>query len=97
MGGRRSGQDWEARLSSELRSAVNLTPEQLSAFSPEIKEAMQKAKDARRQALIDSDLNIDAALAHIAGQLGPEQRLRMEQFRAKRRARFLNWVAKHLQ
>ncbi|MBV9997586.1 MAG: hypothetical protein JO015_00575 [Verrucomicrobia bacterium] len=79
-----------------MQAAVNLTPAQVSAFRPEIEEAIRKAKDARRQALIDSDLNIDAALARIAGQLEPEQRLRMEQFRARRRARVLNWIAKHL-
>jgi hypothetical protein len=94
---RRSAQDREARLFAQMQAEVNLTPAQLSAFRPEIEEAIQRAKDARRQALIDSDLSIDAALARIAGQLGPEQRLRMEQFRTKRRARVLNWIAKHLQ
>lgn len=94
--GRRTDQDWEARLLAQMQAEVNLTAAQLSAFRPEIEDAIQRAKDARRQALIDTDLNIDAALARIAGQLGPEQRLRMERFRAKRRAHFLNWVSKHL-
>jgi uncharacterized membrane protein len=94
---RPAAQNWEARLFARMQAEVNLTPAQLSAFRPELEEAIQRAKDARRQALMDSDLNLDAALARIAGQLGPEQRLRMEQFRAKRRARVLNWVAKHVQ
>ena len=94
--GKRSAQNWEARLLSEMQAEVSLTPAQLSAFRPEIEEAIRKAKEARRQALIDSDLEIDAALARIGGQLGPEQRLRMEQFRTKRRARVLNWIASHL-
>ncbi|MBV8898780.1 MAG: hypothetical protein JOY92_01545 [Verrucomicrobia bacterium] len=95
--GRRADQAWEARLLARMQAEVSLTPAQLSAFRPEIEDAIQRTKDARRQALIDGDLNIDAALARIAGQLGPEQRLRMEQFRAKRRAHFLSWVSKHLQ
>jgi hypothetical protein len=94
---RRSAQNREAHLFAQMQAEVNLTPAQLSAFRPEIDDAIRRAKDARRQALIDSDLTIDAALARIAGQLGPEQRLRMEQFRAKRRAHVLNWIAKHLQ
>ena len=93
---RRSAQNREARFFARMQAEVNLTPAQLSAFRPEIEEAIRKAKDARRQALIDSDLSIDAALAHIAGQLGPEQRLRMEQFRTKRRAHVLNWIDRHL-
>lgn len=95
--GRRPGRSWETRLFARMQEEANLTPAQVSAFRPEVEEAIRKAKDARRQGLIDSDLNIDAALAHIASQLGPDQRLRMEQFRAKRRARVLNWIATHLQ
>jgi hypothetical protein len=95
--GRRSAHNWEARLFAQMQAEVNLTPAQLSAFRPEIEEAIRKVKEARRQALINSDLEIDAALARIGGQLGPDQRLRMEQFRTKRRARVLNWIARHLQ
>jgi hypothetical protein len=95
--GRRSAQNREARLFAQIQSEVNLTPAQLSGFRPELEEALRKVKEARRQTLIDSDLEIDAALARIAGQLPPEQRLRMEQFRAKRRARVLRWFASHLQ
>jgi hypothetical protein len=91
-----SAHNREAHFFEQMQAEVNLTPAQLSAFRPEIEEAIRRAKDARRQALIDSDLGIDAALAHIAGQLGPEQRLRMEQFRAKRRTRVLNWIARHI-
>jgi hypothetical protein len=91
-----SARDREARFFARLQAEVNLTPAQLAAFRPELEEALRKAEDARRQALIDSDLNVDAALARIAGQLGPEQRPRMEQFRARRRAHVLNWISKHV-
>jgi hypothetical protein len=95
--GWKSAQNWAPGLFRQLESEVKLTPEQVASFRPEIEEAIRKVKNARRQALIESDLEIDAVLARIGNQLEPDQKLRMEQFRAKRRARVLRWIARRLQ
>ena len=99
------GVDAAGKAATAADSGPSFTPlerdvlsalQNLGCSRPAAEEAIRKAKEAHRQALIDSDLNIDEALGRIASQLGPEQRLRMEQFRTKRRARVLNFIAKHL-
>ncbi|MBV9489642.1 MAG: hypothetical protein JO069_07960 [Verrucomicrobia bacterium] len=94
VAGRRVAQAWETALLRQLGREVKFTPEQAASFRPEIEEAVQKARAARRQALAESDLEIDAALARIGDRLGPDQKFRMDQFRARRRARVLNWIGR---
>jgi hypothetical protein len=77
-----------------LEREVRLTPDQLAKYRPQIDQAIQKMKETRRHAVIDSDLELDAALAHIGADLPSDERVRMEQFRARRRQGFLNWVAR---
>jgi hypothetical protein len=49
-------------------------------------------KEARRHAVIDSDQELDGALAQISADLPSDERVRMERFRARRRQGFLKWV-----
>ena len=83
-----------ARLYQRLEREVRLTPDQIAKYRPQIDQAIQKMKETRRQAVIDSDLELDAALAQISADLPSDERVRMERFRERRRQGFLNWVAR---
>ncbi|HEY0791425.1 MAG TPA: hypothetical protein VGD78_10220 [Chthoniobacterales bacterium] len=83
-----------ARLYERLGREVRLTPDQIARYRPQIDQAIQKMKETRRQAVSDSDLELDAALARIGAELPSDGQLRMERFRARRRQGFLNWMAR---
>ncbi|MBV9273076.1 MAG: hypothetical protein JO333_04220 [Verrucomicrobia bacterium] len=85
---------WEEGVMRNLTKHLQLTAEQQEKVRVPIHEATERLGAVRRKTLLEINQEFDGTLAGLAPLLTPDQQRKLDQFRARRMARFRAAIAR---